>query len=249
MEVFVLGAGTVIPAENRSHAGYLVRGAALDILFDIGAGTISRLFAIGKSYRDIDLIVISHLHADHVLDLISLLQANNATPGWARETRLQILGCKGLKDFVQNILSLFDGTAPEHYLLEIIELEVGRHDFPDFILETAKTGHTSNSLAFRLEMENRIIVYTGDATERDELVFLSRQADVLICECSFLAGFETTDHLTADQCGRLAQRAGVQHLVLTHLYPNTTSVEATAQANSQFDGIVTVARDGSTLDV
>ncbi|MDA4805240.1 hypothetical protein NY486_04940, partial [Enterobacter hormaechei] len=70
-------------------------------------------------------------------DLIALLQAFNATPGWTRTTPLTLLGCKGLSDFVAGIMNLFDGTEPENYELNIVELTAGRHDFPGFVIETA----------------------------------------------------------------------------------------------------------------
>jgi len=248
MEIIVLGSGTAIPAIGRSPAGYLIRGGDTDIVLDMGSGTLSRLHTIGKSYREIDNIFISHFHSDHVLDLIMLLQANNATPGWTRVTTLRIMGCSGLKKFIDSVFLLFDGTVPENYQLDIVELGPGRHSFPGFQLEAALTRHTSNSLAIRLEIEDRIIVYTGDAVECDELITLARQANILICECSFLAGFETTDHFSADGCGRLAHKADAKRLILTHLYPETDDETALLQAQNQFKGEIIVARDNLVLD-
>ena len=249
MQVTVLGAGTGLPAANRSPSGYLVRFNGSHILFDIGAGTLSRLAAIGVSYRELDRIVISHLHSDHILDLVALLQANNATPGWTRTAPLQLLGCRGLQGFVEGIMKLFDGTAPESYQLEIVELDAGRHLYLGFTLEAALTGHTASSLAFRLEAEDRVLVYSGDAIESQALIDLASRADLFICECSFPAGFATGDHLTADGCGRMARTAGVQRLLLTHLYPETGDEQALAQARAVFGGEVIVACDGIAMEI
>ncbi|MDA4629685.1 hypothetical protein NZA98_00900, partial [Escherichia coli] len=59
------------------------------------------------------------------------------------------------------------------------------HDFPGFVIETALTGHTDNSLAFRLEANGRVFVYSGDAIESAALAGLARKADLFACECSF----------------------------------------------------------------
>lgn len=249
MQITVLGAGTVLPADNRSASGYLVRIAGEEILFDIGPGTVARLHAIGVSYRTLNRIVISHLHVDHILDLVTLLQAYNATPGWTRTAPLQLIGCQGLRDFVQNLFSVFGGIAPKTYTLDIVELPPGQTEYEGFTLETALTGHTENSLAFRLSADQRVLVYSGDAVETPALAQLARGADLFICECSFPQGTPTANHLTADAAGRLAETAGVKHLLLTHLYPDTDDAEARAQASATFSGLVSVARDGMIVEV
>jgi ribonuclease BN (tRNA processing enzyme) len=249
MNLTVLGAGTVLPAKDRSPAGYLVELGARQILFDIGAGTLARLGTAGHSYRDLDLIVISHLHPDHVLDLITLLQANNATPGWTRTARLQLIGCQGLAAFVDSVVTLFDGAAPENYAIDVLELEPGRHDLQGAILETTLTRHTQNSLAFRLEAEGKVLVYSGDAVETDELAHLARDADVFVCECSFPQGVTTADHVTADGAARMAVAANAQRLVLTHTYPLTDAATVTAQSAKIYHREIIVAVDGTRVEV
>jgi ribonuclease BN (tRNA processing enzyme) len=249
MQISVLGAGTVLPADSRSASGYLVRWGGEQVLFDIGPGTVARLHAIGVSYRTLSRIVISHLHVDHVLDLVTLLQAYNATPGWTRTAPLQLIGCRGLREFVDNLCAIFGGMAPKTYPLDIIELPVGQADYDGFSLEAALTGHTDNSLAFRLVAEGRVMVYSGDAVETPALAQLARGADLFICECSFPQGTATANHLTADGAGRLAASAGVKHLLLTHLYPDTDDGAVREQASAVFGGLVSVAYDGMIVEV
>ncbi len=82
---------------------------------------------------------ISHLHSDHVLDLVTLLQASNATPGWKREDPLELYGCRGLATLVSQVMAAFDGTTPEGFPLRIAELGEERHDLGGFTVETALT--------------------------------------------------------------------------------------------------------------
>jgi ribonuclease BN (tRNA processing enzyme) len=249
MQLTVLGAGTAVPAPRRSCAGYLLHFGEQRLVLDMGPGTLARLAAAGVSYRDLDRIFISHLHPDHVLDLVGLLQANNATPGWTRTAPLEVAGCRGLRGFIDAITELFDGIAPEHYALNVTELDVGRHQHDDWTLAVALTGHTTNSLAFRVEAAGRVVVYSGDATEVAELAALAQGADLFVCECAFPQGYETDDHMTADAAGRVAQAAGVKRLVLTHVYPTTSDEAIIRQASAVYDGPVDAAVDSMVIAV
>src|SRR5713226_9361367 len=122
MELTVLGAGTALPVKGRSPAGYLVRVGERPLLFDAGPGTLTRLAAAGASYRELEQVFVSHLHADHVLDVVTLLQASNATPGWRREAPLTLTGCRGLAGFVGRMREIFDGAEPEGFGLEVREM-------------------------------------------------------------------------------------------------------------------------------
>jgi ribonuclease BN (tRNA processing enzyme) len=201
----------------------------------------------GVSHRDLGRVFISHLHSDHVLDLVTLLQASNATPGWKRETPLELYGCHGLAQLVSQLTAAFDGTTPETFALRVVELGTERRDLKGFTIETALTAHTETSLAFRVEAEGQTIVYSGDAIETPALVRLARDADAFVCECSFPRGWHTTDHVTADGAGRMAQAAGARRLVLSHLYPPAQETDVAAQAQAEYGGDVVVAVDGTRV--
>lgn len=247
MTLTVVGAGTILPAQNRSSACHVLDVPGGRYIFDLGPGAVARLATHGVDYRAIDTIFISHLHPDHVLDIVTLLQANNATPGWSRTQRLRLVGCYGLKEFVERLLEIFRDAVPESYHLDIIELSVGRHDFDGMQVEVALTGHTSNSLAFRVEAAGAVFVYSGDAADRPELVTLARGADIFLCECSFPGGYDTADHLTAITAARIAGAAEARHLVLTHTYPATEHAVVAMDAAHLFEGTLTVAIDGTVV--
>lgn len=246
MHLTVLGAGTAVPLPQRSPSGYLLRIGEERLLFDIGPGTLVRLAAAKCSYRDLTRVFVSHLHSDHVLDLITLLQASNSTPDWKRDKPLELIGCQGLRTFIDDIMKIFDGTLPETFEVSVIELGAQRCEFGNWILETALTGHTENSIAFRIETEEASFAYSGDAIECPAVATIARNADVFVCECSFPRGWQTCDHVTADGAGRMAQAAGARRLVLTHLYPPALTIDVAAQAREAYEGEVVVAIDGTT---
>ena len=247
MELTILGAGTAVPSPGRSPAGYLLRVGGSPLLFDLGPGTLARLALAGVSHQELRRVFVSHLHSDHVLDLVTLLQASNATPGWRREEPLELYGCHGLTKLVSQVMAAFDGTTPEGFPLRITELGEERRDLGDFVLETALTAHTQTSLAFRIEAAGEVVVYSGDAIETPALARLARDADAFVCECSFPRGWQTADHVTADGAGRLAQAAGARQLVLSHLYPPAQEANVAEQARAEYEGDVLVAVDGTVV--
>lgn len=250
MRLTVLGAGTAVPAPQHSASGYLVRlDDGTPLLLDAGPGTVARLAAAGVSYRDLEYVFITHLHSDHTLDLVTLLQALNATPGWQREQALYVIGCRGFETFLDELMRIYLGIAPRSYDLVVSEMVEERREFPGWSVESALTGHTPDSIGYRIEANGRVLVYSGDAAESGNLRHLARDADVLVCECALPTGWMKKDHLTAEQAGRIAEGAGVKKLVLTHLYPPALEVDVAAQARAEFGGEVLQAVDGTELGV
>lgn len=247
MELVILGAGTALPVPGKSAAGHLLRVGETPLLFDIGPGTIARLSAAGVSYRDLEYVFLSHHHSDHTLDLVTFLQANDSTPGWTRQRPLHIIGCPGTRQFYQKLMEVYPGIAPQTYQLDLREIETQRTILPFGALQAAFTRHTENSMAYRLEAEDKTFVYSGDAVETAELVALARGADLFVCECSFPKGWASAEHLNAAQVGRIARAAGVKQVVLTHQYPPALAVDLAAQVRDEYDGPVTVASDGMRL--
>lgn len=249
MRLTVLGAGTCVPLEGYSPAGYLLRRGASSIVVDAGPGTLPRLQRAGVSYRELHLLLLTHLHPDHTLDLVTLLQANNATPGWRRTDPLRVIGPRGTRRFIERLYQAFEGISPEAYELRVDELLESQHDVDGWHLESARTGHTESSLAYRLEAEDSSIAFSGDAAEVKSIGRVARGADLLVCECSFPEGAGTSDHLTPRQAGEAARQGGVKRLLLSHLYPLTLQHDLVREAGAVFEGTVEVAQDGYSTDV
>jgi ribonuclease BN (tRNA processing enzyme) len=249
MKLTVLGAGTCIPYPGFSPAGYLVEIGELPVLLDAGPGTLVRLAEQGVSYRDLELVLVSHLHPDHVLDLLTLLQASNATPGWQRVKPLAFYGCQGFASFLQKLFGIFDGVAPETFPLQVHELASERVDFGAWSLRTALTGHTDESLAFRLEEDSHALVYSGDVARLESLVGLAQGADLLLVECSLPDGWQTPDHLVPAQIGELALGASVRSVLLTHRYPPAIISDVVSQVKAVYSGPVFAAIDGWTATI
>jgi ribonuclease BN (tRNA processing enzyme) len=250
MTVTVLGSGTCIPVPARSAPGYLVRFGQTPILVDAGPGALARLAAAGVSYRELATVLVSHLHPDHTLDLVTLFQANAATPGFHRTLPLALVGCRGLSSLLSRLFEIYDGIRPEEYALDIREIGAETAQYPPgWTLTTGLSGHAPGSLCFRFEYRGRILAYSGDASTRGSLATVARGAHLLLCECSLPDGWPVEDHLSAGDVGKIAREAGVDHVVLTHLYPPSQDADVVAQVRRRYDGEVTLAYDGWTGEV
>ncbi len=247
MEIFFLGTGTAVPVRQHAPSGLLVVANDQAILLDIGPGTLNRLGLAGFSYTRLHHLLITHFHPDHTLDLATLLQVFNFTPGAERKDPFTIIACPGIEDFYQRLLELYPDLSPLTYKLNIKQVFQDRFSIGELEVRCAPTGHTPESIAYRLEDGKHSLVYSGDATPRGQLVQLAEKADLLVCECSFPAGWETEDHLNADTAGTIAQQAGVKSLVLTHTYPPAQAVDLAAQVRRHYAGTVQVAVDGLKL--
>jgi len=249
LKITVLGAGTCIPYPNFSPAGYLVYINQVPLLLDAGPGTIARMSAQGVNYQDLEYVLISHLHPDHVLDFLMLLQVYNATPGWTRSKKLTVIGCNGIEYFLEEQFRLLDGLKPETYPIQIYEMDAETLHFEGWSLKSALSLHTPKSLAFRISSMSKSLVYSGDASSPDNLIELARGADLLLCECSLPLGWETPDHLSPDQVGMLAKKANAKRVVLTHRYPQSIQEDVISQVKTYYDGEVIGAIDGWSIEI
>ena len=249
IRLVILGAGTAIPIPGYSPAGHLVQIGDMLLLFDIGPGTLSRLAAAGFDYRQLDTIFITHHHPDHTLDLVTLLQAYDSTPGWVRRDALRLVGGRGTTLFYKQLMAAYPDIGVTSYHLDLQEMGEDRLVFPEWSVSAALTGHTSYSLGYRLEAEGKSIVFSGDATLTPGLVNLAEQADIFICECSFPGDGASSDHLAAGQVGWLAQVAGVKRLVLVHLYPPALKVDLISLVREEYSGQAEIATDGLALSL
>ncbi len=249
MEIIILGAGTAIPSLGFSPASILLRTNLSEALIDIGPGTLQRAAQFGVEYLKVDTIFLSHLHSDHTLDLVTLLQVNDSTPGEARLTDLQIYGCAGTKAWYGKLMDAYPGISPLSYSLTISENGQSSWLWGGVKVSTVLTGHTESSLAYRFDGAHGSFIYSGDAVFSDGLINFCLDSDLLVCECSFPEGWATPDHLTSNEVGELAQRAGVKHLVITHRYPPAIENDIAEQISRYYNGKITLAADGSSFSV
>jgi len=131
----------------------------------------------------------------------------------------------------------------------LIKIPLKKLNKNNLIIESIKSKHTNSSISYRIEHDNKSIVYSGDTDYSKEIIEISKDADLLILECSFPNNKKVEGHLIPSLCGKIATKANVKKLVLTHLYPECDNVDIKKQCNKEFGGMVIVAKDFMRIKV
>ncbi len=247
VEVCVIGSGTGIPNPHRRPPALILRSKNHLLLFDCGAGATWALTEIGLDFRDLDWIWLSHFHPDHTGDLVPLLFAARS-PLYGRKKPLLIGGAFGLKELYRGLRQVYGRWIElEQGLLSFREIEPtvpSTIDLPFGKLFTLAMAHTKESLGYRLEMDDGLVLsYSGDTDYCSNVVTLARDADLFFCECSFPDNLKIEGHLSPRWAGRIAREAQCKCLVLVHLYPACDETDVIAGCREQYAGDVVVAED------
>jgi ribonuclease BN (tRNA processing enzyme) len=230
MRLTIVGCSGSYPGPESAASCYLLEeeqdGRTWRILLDLGNGALGQL----HRYVDpltVDAVFLSHLHADHCLDLCGYYVMRKYHPSGA-QPQIPVWGPAGTAERMARAydLPLEPGMNEEFRFLEHVtggrSVEVG-----PFRIEARQVVHPVAAYALRVS------------------------AHLLLAEASFRSGDDNPPdlHLTGADCGRTASVAGVERLVLTHVPPWHDPADAEAEARAEWAGPVDVARAGATYAV
>ncbi|MBW2976495.1 ribonuclease Z [Candidatus Woesearchaeota archaeon] len=252
MKITVLGSGTAAPRLRRNMSGYLLEAGAKKILFDSGAGTIRQLLKLKINLLDIGNIFYTHLHNDHINDLPAIIWSNNY--GTFRKKPLNIYGPAGFKEYCKTLMGKILRPEKLIYRINVREMENGsvvkiqinrknhEKNKEGITVKSIKSKHIlGRSVSYRIEYDNKSIVYSGDTDYSKEIIEISKNADLLILECSFPC--KKKGHLTPSLCGAIAAKAKAKKLVLTHFYPECDAIDVKKECSKEYRGKIILARD------
>lgn len=190
MELTVLGCGDAFGNGGRNNTSFLVTDGGESVLLDCGASTLIRLKHEQVNLESISTIIISHFHGDHYggipFFLICCLFEH------PRKNPLTIAGPKGVEARVRNLQeAMYPGTSNQLSELELIFIEYQQGvplNINGIRIETWEVEHSilSSPHAIRMKWKNKQIAFSGDTSWTDNLIPLSNETDVFICECNFL---------------------------------------------------------------
>ncbi|MBA4389613.1 MAG: MBL fold metallo-hydrolase [Syntrophus sp. (in: bacteria)] len=217
MKVKILGSGTLNPSMERGSPSYLVTVDGLNILVDIGPAVVKRLFEYGISANDIDVIVVTHFHVDHTVDLSTFFFVSNY--GVTERTKpLLVVGGQGVHKFYRSLLRVYPWIKPKSYELSLKSMSGGGIlQIGGFTMKTARVNHNRESIALRIEAD-KSITFSGDTGYSKNLVRLSSGTDLLVVDCSFPEK-KVKGHLNLATLERVAREAQPKKVMLSHLYP------------------------------
>ena len=230
MELTILGNCGPYPGPGKACSGYLLKHGSTKILIDCGNGTLGRLQQKISSFEELDMIILTHLHSDHISDAMVLRYA---------------LGIGKMKGTIKNSIPLYAPGSPKEdfdklqfqeafKLMEIkedLKLTMGELE-----IRFKKMEHPVECYGITVKADNKKFVYTADTRYCDQVFQISQDADVLLCECGVLERdkTETTAHLSAREAGAIGQKSNVKKLLLTHFWPGYDLSEVYEEAKESF---------------
>ncbi len=224
----VLGCRAGAPDATSACSGYLLTSVAGTILVDCGPGVAVALAQAGM--RDaVDAVVVTHIHADHSLDLVALAYGqgfpepqSERLPLWLPEASLDYVR---QLDEVFGIPSRSDLTHPVSQAFEVKPLRLDGVTSWEVVSGVRMTAyaarHAAPSAALRFSTPTGTISFSSDTGWTQPVIEAATNADIFVCEATYLEAsqqeLEGYGHLTAELAGKMATRAAARHLVLTHL--------------------------------
>lgn len=258
MKLTVLGGSAAAPNPGDACAGYVVSSDSTALLLDCGPGVVAQLRGTIDP-RALTGIVITHLHADHTLDLVALRYTLKYAPFQSRSGRVPLYVPPGGLDFLDRFGAVFqsgnevgqdfwgDVLAPTEYD-PAAPLALG-----SYTIRFEAMNHYIPAWAVRIENGHAAMVFSADTGPRSGLTDFARGSELLLCEATLLEqpasqSPEEYGHLTAAEAGAIARAAGVPRLVLTHLWGELGFERLVTEASTAFQGPVGRAYSGAVFE-
>ncbi|MFC1443990.1 MBL fold metallo-hydrolase [Streptacidiphilus sp. N1-10] len=248
MELTVVGSSGSFPSADSPCSCYLVEAEGYRLVIDLGNGALGALQKYTGLY-DVDAILLSHLHADHCVDMCAYYVARNYRVGGCPDP-LPVYGPHGTPERLARAYDMDEHPGMKE-VFDFRTLRNGSFTLGPFTVTATRVAHPVEAYAFRVEQGGRAFVYSGDTGPCEELVALSRGADLLLSEAAFTDGKEDIPdlHLNGREAGEHAARAGVGRLVLTHIPPWTDPERNRSDAAAAFGHPVELALPGAVYSV
>ena len=220
MQLRFVGCGDAFGSGGRYNTCFHVTGENVNFLIDCGASSLPALKRNGINREEIDLVLITHFHGDHFGGLPFLMLDAQFT----RRTRpLVIAGPQGIERRLEQVMeALFENSTKRErrFDLRIVELKpevatgFGALSVTPFPVVHGDSG--GPFLGYRIEVEGRIVAFTGDTEWTDALIPLGRDADLFISECYF---YDRTvkNHLNLKTLSAHLAEIKPKRLILTHM--------------------------------
>lgn len=252
--VTMLGGSAASPNAGMGCAGLLLQTPRATLLLDFGPGTFPELRR-HADFRALSAVIISHMHIDHMLDLLALRHAlayNPAPPPQPVPVWLP----PGGKDILDRATAPFDACdEPGRFAATV---DVREYDpaqllhIEDMLVTFAPAVHYIPAWAIRVQTPSGAIGYTGDTGPAAPLAAFFADVDLLVAEATLLEAGEHDDastrgSLTAAEAGSLADASCAQSLILTHIWEEHGFDAALKQARTTYAGKLHLARPGLRL--
>jgi ribonuclease BN (tRNA processing enzyme) len=247
----VIGCAGSFPNPSSAASCYLVEHDGTSIVLDLGPGSLGPL-AAATDIRTLDAVVLSHLHADHCLDLAGMYVARKYHPD-GPPPPLAVYGPRGTGRRIADAYRTSPGEPVDglERIYRFVDLSPDAVQIGPFTITVARVAHPVPAYAIRVDAAGASLVYSGDTGPTPALVELTRGADLALFEASCLSDLNNPKdlHMTGVQAAEHAAAAGAGRLVLTHLVAWNDPGATLAEGRSAFEGDVVLATPGMVVEL
>lgn len=247
MRLTVLGCSGTFPSAEGGCSAYLVEQDGFRLMLDAGNGAIGALQRHAGLF-DLDAVLLSHLHADHCVDLVAYSYARRYHPD--PPPRMLVHGPRGT---AERLCQVFDRPPPDglHDVYDFRTTAPGKLGIGPFDLTLTPTAHPIECYAITVSAGGRTFTYSADTGPCDDVADAAKGSDLFLCEATWLDESETVPdlHMTAREAGRHAARADVGRLALIHTTAYCDQDAYVAQASEEFAGPIERAYPGLVFDL
>lgn len=246
MKLTVLGCLGGFPYNGEGTTSFLLQSDGFSLLIDAGSASLIQLERYLDPF-DLDAVILSHYHHDHIADLGVLQYYRQLLPTQKQHDQLPIYGHQ--EDQLH-----FQSLTLERVSQGIAYKPNETLDLGPFAITFLKTVHPVVCYALRIKEKatGKVLVFSGDTGYFHDFAPFAVGADVLLADTYFLNGHENHPaHLTAGEAGQIAKEAQVSELVLTHLPQTIDLNELQKQAQETAgEGIkVTLAKPNRVIEI
>lgn len=233
----ILGSVSPYPKEDNNCVGYLIYDTDNNqkILLDCGNG-ITRLMNFPNDLEDLT-IIISHLHKDHYADLSAIAYASYVYHNLGllnSKVKVYIPNSKDLEDYHYLI-----NYGTENYMDFYVYDEKSNLNINDIKVSFYQTQHSIKTFAMNIINGNKKLSYSADTGYDENISLFFQNADILICESSFLKHQknDNINHLSAEESAMIAKESNVKKLILSHFWPEIDKLDYLIEAKNMFENV------------
>lgn len=255
----ILGSGAALPTVARHCSAQVININGFRMLFDCGENTQTQIRVYHQKMQALGTIFITHLHGDHFFGLPGLVSSMHLC---GRKEGIDVFGPKGLQEALDTMLRI----SGSHVEYEIRYHELTHLEGSLLVFENQRCRvyafplhHSVPTYGYLVEENprgqnpSRRYAYCSDTGYFEDIVPYIEQVDLLCVESTFDKAFQSVAdeklHLTAGQAARLAQKANVGELILTHISARYKDAQVLLDEAAAIFPNTHIAEDGGRYEV
>jgi ribonuclease BN (tRNA processing enzyme) len=250
----VLGKSPALPDANGANSGYLIRHEGYTVLLECGTGVFAKLRGVCDP-MEVDAVLITHLHADHTLDLIPFAHGLSYQGGDA-ERRPRLWAPPGSASMFDSLSEMFGQPRPITELFAHSEYDPGSElELGPFTVSFREVPHFIPTWACDIaQADGRRFTFGADCAPNAAIVELAHDTDLLMLESTegpgpHIDSSQVRGHLNAQEAGEIGRRAGAKRLLLTHYSDQLDATEIQAAAAAAYGAGVELATEHALYKV